>query len=440
MTDDSIPPDLPISTADELFVKKVCILFLSLLGTILNFLVILVYFITIRRLKNQRKSISNLLLLNQAVTDLVTCTVLCPAFAVYIALERTNEIADGTYSAALELSTYSSLLSFSITALDRCSALSMPLRHHSYVTVPRMVKIICLGWVLSLVPCLGLILVFIQHGVDESYMLECYYRVSTPVQLFVFVCTCIVYMKTYHISRKSVQKTRSQSIRLSKLVSDSNSNSYWLRKNSWLKNYVMSLKRKRSVQQDNSNASNTSGINRKRAAVRRKNAVYPPSTMTISPESAGMTFRNMFGNRQNHLKFSKSKANMYESSIESQTTTMSYEINYPLLLDQSSKKGTETETVKKVEAKVKELEDEKESVDPNSPAEVLLTQQEERISIHHKVEVNQLDNTLHHQSPITMQQTARQQRQLREAQREFWTARRKYRLIKMLALMFSCFR
>ena len=177
----------------------------GLAGLIFNFIVIVLFC----KRPYIRRKLPNILLFNQALVDLFNCAIFCPMYTcnavLYYYGGRTVyiRIVSNTFQ---QLSYMSSILNLLPLALDRCFAISAPLRHRRFVTRRVVLVSIALVWFVSL--CIACVYGYI---VDQTYIrdmhndhLNNFYFAFTVIHLAVFILVIIVYAFTYYKSRKAV--------------------------------------------------------------------------------------------------------------------------------------------------------------------------------------------------------------------------------------------
>ena len=181
----------------------------SLLGLLFNSFIVVLYC----RRRAIRRKLTNVLLVNQALIDIFNCAVFCPAYSLnaalyYIDVPRKHvyiRIISNTFQ---QFSYMSSILNLVPLALDRCFAISYPLKHRQFLT--KRVILIAIAMVWSVSFCLALIDGYIMdrtyiHGIDEVHLDNLYF-VLTCIYHISFALLVVVNSFTYYKASKAVRK------------------------------------------------------------------------------------------------------------------------------------------------------------------------------------------------------------------------------------------
>ena len=175
---------------------SVACVILAVIGVIVNSIVIWIY----RRNKSKQKRNSTLLIVNQAVVDIVNCIFVMFSSLSNITLYFLRYPLGYPYfysyyanGSLWHLSATSSILTFTLIASERCVAIMFPLWHRVYVTTFWIKACVILIWLIS-VSTSASTFVFVSRQMAETY------RQFTTVEAHVFTTLMILITCVFGIS------------------------------------------------------------------------------------------------------------------------------------------------------------------------------------------------------------------------------------------------
>ena len=143
--------------------------------------------------------------------DIFNCAIFCPVYSLDTALDSFDIRHDNirTISNTLQQFSYiSRILNLVPLALERCIAISLPLKHRKYVTEHVVLTSITLVWLTSF--CMAVVYGCIAsqtyiHVINGIY-LKNFYFMFTCVYHATFVLLCVVHAITFYKSRTAVKR------------------------------------------------------------------------------------------------------------------------------------------------------------------------------------------------------------------------------------------
>jgi hypothetical protein len=162
-----------------------------LLGSIFNSCVIYVF----QRNSHLLDIPSNLILLNMAIVDFISCFILLPC-EMYVVFAESSW-STPFYSMFFTLSV--SILGAAVMSVDRLLAVIYPLHYHIFMTTSRIICILAFDWCLSLV--FTILLYTRYHFNDDRFEYVLFAR-----DLLCFLTVCVSYTTIFYIASKQVRK------------------------------------------------------------------------------------------------------------------------------------------------------------------------------------------------------------------------------------------
>lgn len=192
-TDDTIKQDF--QTFELYFLVTVSTL-QSIIGSVANIITLITILLN-RRLHHVP---SNLLILNLAMVDLLSCAIFLPFHVHNLVQERLSKILRFAYHTLCLFHIFCNGNAVFAITIDRFIAIAYPLRYKSLVTHQRSVLVIFLSW---LMPCVSAVGFYISLQKDSPKSSEYVLRVYIILSL---VAVLVFYFLVYRAARRQRNK------------------------------------------------------------------------------------------------------------------------------------------------------------------------------------------------------------------------------------------
>ena len=171
-------------------------------GMMLNLMVCIIYY----RRRATRSKIPNILLVNQAFADLFTCLVyILPntIFQFILTIHKTNKYQNFN-NIMCELTPFASIVSsvliYTVAALERWMSIAKPIWHHVNVKPKHAWRAVVVCWLISIGSSLPSIFV------DETYVI--YYRSMQGIMVVFMVAISLLFITTWYTALLEVRRHR----------------------------------------------------------------------------------------------------------------------------------------------------------------------------------------------------------------------------------------